>query len=230
MTPPRFHLKHPAGWFAAGSEVQQALTLLSDAGFKLFVWLCLHAERSTGSLSCSPAQLAGALGRSEAELQASVQELVDVGVAQWVAEGVLEIQDRFWPYERARRSETAAEVVYVAEVRRLFLRPACVRSMFSAADARLAAQWGRDGISLVCVERAILLGSLRKLEALLNRAGGTPITSLHYFVTLLEEVQQSPVGADYWRYLASKLPPLEHQWRQFCAAQRARADETMETK
>ena len=41
----RFQLKQPTGWFAAGREVRCALELLSDATFKLFVWLCLHAER-----------------------------------------------------------------------------------------------------------------------------------------------------------------------------------------
>jgi hypothetical protein len=43
----RLQLKRPSGWFAAGQEVQQAATSLSDAAFKLFVWLCLHAERAS---------------------------------------------------------------------------------------------------------------------------------------------------------------------------------------
>jgi len=41
----RLQLKQPTGWFAAGREVACALQLLSDAAFKLFVWLCLQAER-----------------------------------------------------------------------------------------------------------------------------------------------------------------------------------------
>ena len=44
-------LKHPTGWFAAGREVSRALPLLSDGAFKLFklyIHLCLTAERSTG--------------------------------------------------------------------------------------------------------------------------------------------------------------------------------------
>jgi hypothetical protein len=36
-------LKNPRGWFAAGAEVQKAMTLLSDGAFKLFVYLCLKA-------------------------------------------------------------------------------------------------------------------------------------------------------------------------------------------
>ena len=60
-----FHLKQPTGWFAAGREIQQALTLLSDVTFKLFVWLSLHAERGRGSLSASPKELASALHKTE---------------------------------------------------------------------------------------------------------------------------------------------------------------------
>jgi hypothetical protein len=41
-------LKHPTGWFAAGREVSRALPLLSDGAFKLYIHLCLTAERSTG--------------------------------------------------------------------------------------------------------------------------------------------------------------------------------------
>ena len=48
MNAPRMRLKHAAGWFAAGREMAEAMGLLSDAAFKVFFWLCLHAERSSG--------------------------------------------------------------------------------------------------------------------------------------------------------------------------------------
>jgi hypothetical protein len=47
-----------SGWFAAGAEVRRAATLLSDGAFKLFVWLCLHAERDYGSLHVTASDLA----------------------------------------------------------------------------------------------------------------------------------------------------------------------------
>ena len=228
MTPGRFHLKHPHGWFAAGAEVHPALTLLSDASFKLFLWLCLHAERSTGSLCGSPSQIAAAVGKTEAEVQVALEELFGQGVAEWAAQGVIEIRDRFWPYERAGRGAAASDRgSYVVEVRRLFLERACVRSVFSAADERLAAQLHQKGIPLECVGRAIWLGSMRKYVAMLNRGAGTPVTSLHYFATLLDEVQQTQVGSDYWRYVASQVQALERQWKH---AQPTQADETRETK
>jgi hypothetical protein len=38
-------LKNGRNWFAAGVEVQRALELLSDGAFKVFVYICLNAER-----------------------------------------------------------------------------------------------------------------------------------------------------------------------------------------
>jgi hypothetical protein len=61
----RYHLKRPSGWFAAGPEVEAALRLLSDAAFKLFLWLCLHANRNCGSITATPPELARGLRRSE---------------------------------------------------------------------------------------------------------------------------------------------------------------------
>ena len=34
-------LKHDKGWFAAGAEVENALKVLTDGAFKLFIHLCL---------------------------------------------------------------------------------------------------------------------------------------------------------------------------------------------
>jgi hypothetical protein len=44
-------LRKPKGWFAAGAEIEKALTLLSDGAFKLFVYLRLNARRDTGGLT-----------------------------------------------------------------------------------------------------------------------------------------------------------------------------------
>lgn len=98
----RFRLKQPSGWFAAGREVACAATLLSDAAFKLFVWLCLHADRSRGSLSATVSALAIALGRNEAEIGNALEELVQKDVCRISSSSTVEISDRFWPYERVR--------------------------------------------------------------------------------------------------------------------------------
>ena len=54
MSQVRLELKCSSGWFAAGREVRLAATLLSDSAFKLFVWVCLHAERNSGQLRPLP--------------------------------------------------------------------------------------------------------------------------------------------------------------------------------
>jgi hypothetical protein len=204
-----FRLKQPCGWFAAGREVATAATLLSDLAFKLFVWLCLHADRSRGSLSATASELADTLKRSEPEISYALDELVSKGVCLCRAAGGIEITDRFWPYERIRSS--AAELPqYIEHVKRVFLARNCVWSTFTAADERLAAELHRIGISIADVEHAILLGTLRKYAAVLNNGRGTPITSLHYFRSLFEEVRQ-PISPDYWTYIEHKVRNLEQR-------------------
>jgi hypothetical protein len=105
----RLRLKRQSGWFAAGQEVDCALRLLSDAAFKLFVWVCLHAERGRGAVSASPAELATTLGKSEHDICLALEELEQQGVCSVKAEGVIEIRDRFWPYERHRQSSASDE-------------------------------------------------------------------------------------------------------------------------
>lgn len=51
-------LKHANGWFAAGPEVARAMALLSDGAFKLFVYLCLQANRDTGRIAVNDRDLA----------------------------------------------------------------------------------------------------------------------------------------------------------------------------
>lgn len=234
MMPSRVQLKPTSGWFAAGRELQQAATLLSDGAFKLFVWLCLHAERASGVLCASAPDLARALRKTKEDITRYLEELSGAGVCRWLDPSRIEIQDRFWPYQRAQRPSGADQGDYVNEVKRLFLQRACVRSVFTSADETLAAQLHQKGVSLQCIERAIWLGCLRKYAALLNHRGGAPVTSLHYFTALFEEVERAEVSDDYWRYVASKLRTLEQQWRQLRAAQQANwarsGDEMMETK
>jgi hypothetical protein len=208
----RFHLKRASGWFAAGAEVEAALQLLSDAAFKLFVWLCLHADRGCGSMVATPAELAHAMRRSEAEIEANLQELWKHGVCSPRQDGTVEITDRFWPYRRIPEPDTHDnQRIYISQVKRCFLQRSCVRSVFTAADEKLAAQLYQNGVPIVEVERAILLGSVRKYVALLNNQGGTPITTLHYFAALFTEVRQE-VSEQYWRYVAYKVLSLERRF------------------
>lgn len=207
-----FHLKQPTGWFAAGREIEHALILLSDAAFKLFLWLCLHAQRSCGSLTASARELASALHKTEPEIQAALDELFQQNVCHSAGDGVIEVADRFWPYHRCSNSgPTADRILYIAQVKRCFLERRCIQSTFTPADEKLAVRLHRAGVSVADVEHAILLGSLRKYAALLNNRGGGPITTLYYFTALFEEVRQNP-SPGYWTYVTEKLRAFEQHW------------------
>jgi hypothetical protein len=204
-----FRLKQSSGWFAAGREVACAATLLSDFAFKLFVWLCLHAERSAGSLSAAPSEMARVLGTTGAAISDALEELCHKGVCQCSTPGIVEITDRFWPYERAR-SPDAKLPEYIEQIKGVFLARRCVHSAFTAADEKLATELHRSGVPIADVEHAILLGALRKYVAVLNNGRGTQITSLHYFKALFEEVRQ-PISPDYWTYIEYRVRHLEQR-------------------
>jgi hypothetical protein len=207
-----FHLKQPTGWFAAGRQIEHALILLSDPAFKLFLWLCLHAERSCGSIRVSAPDLAAALHKTEPEIQTALDELFQQNVCHSASDGLIEVADRFWPYHRSSNSSaTEDRTLYIAHVKRCFLERRCVQSTFTPADEKLAARLHRDGVSVADVEHAILLGSLRKHAALLNNPGGGPITTLYYFTALFEEVRQNP-SPGYWTYVTEKLRTFEQRW------------------
>ena len=202
-----------SGWFAAGAEVQRAATLLSDGGFKLFVWLCLHAERDRGSLHVAASDLATAIHKSEDDIRACLRELVQSGVCHWGPANLIVICDPFWPYTRPSASICAPEAErYVAEVRRIFLSQRCVSSAFTPVDGKIAADWHRIGIPLECVEHAIQLGCLRKYATLINHGSGTPITTLAYFRSLIDEIDHLNASPDYWHYVTIRLADLERRW------------------
>src|ERR1017187_7437072 len=145
MSAPRLILKQPSGWFAAGREFAQAITLLSDGAFKLYVHACLMANRHTGRLSATVDELARAMTRAPTAVTMSLDELEERAVCRVIRNGgsqlVVEIRDRFWPYQRQQTPGCASEpeAEFVRKVRGLFLASACVQASFSAADEKIAA-------------------------------------------------------------------------------------------
>jgi hypothetical protein len=97
-------LKHANGWFAAGPEVERALTLLSDGAFRLFMYLCLQASRETGRLSFNDRNLTVVLQKSRRSIITYLDELERHGICQIQSApnqhrcGCIEICDAFWPY------------------------------------------------------------------------------------------------------------------------------------
>ena len=202
--------------------------MLSDGAFKLYVYVCLQAERSSGRLRFRQNELAQSLGKSPRSITSYLKELQRQDVCQVQAaanqhqRGSIEIADCFWPYHK-RLSETPLSSLdslngfgkksrYIEQVRQLFLSRACVQGTFSAADEKLATAWYQCHVPLEQVERAYLLGCARKYIAL-NHPGATLISCLHYFTALLSEVVELKVSADYWSYLSHKVDRLERSWR-----------------
>ena len=221
--PPR--LKHPTGWFAAGSEVARAMALLSDGAFKLYVHLCLNANRRTGRLSAEHGGLAKACRKSRRSVVTYLEELKRNGVCSIQAAvnqhfgGEIEICDAFWPYEKPRSAAKTDTVTdYIEQCRRLLGARRCVGSAFTPADERLAASLFKRAVPIEHVEHAVVLGCARKYVTLINRQTVDSIMSFSYFENVIEEVWELKMSPEYWRHLQVRVDRLEQQWEQMKVA------------
>jgi len=147
-------------------EVAKALTLLSDSAFKLYMHLCLEAERQTG----------------QAVIGLTALTRILCNDAKSVEAGLCELHSNKECERRGDRVEICdAEAHFIRQVREAFQKPACVRSVFTVADEKLALNLCLRGVGLDRLRRAIWLGCARKYVAVLNGQTRLPITSLAYF-------------------------------------------------
>lgn len=218
----RLRLKESTGWFAAGASFETALLVLSDGAFRLFAWICLKADRHTGRFQSTHRELSVALSRSRRAIGNYIAELEEKGICRVQSatnqhgRTLFEVSEIYWPYERiatgqAQHSDQGLEL-YVGKIRQLYLTFGCANGSFSAADRRTAVELFKRGIAVSVVEDAILLGCARKHVSALNGEGlaengtgsWTPIGSLAYFESLIEEVKLTPFSPDYRRYVRAK--------------------------
>jgi hypothetical protein len=215
----RPRLKQSHGWFAAGESFSEALKLLSDGAFRLFAYLCIRADRQTGSCQLSQRSLARSLGKSRRILGRYVEELKSKQVC-WVESGTnqfavtrFEIMDAYWPYHRTPPEiSTVRGSDYVESVRQAYLSLGCGLGQFSPAESRRARQLETRGISLATVEDAFLLGACRKYVSWMNGAASAPIGSLAYFEPLIGEIQNQPLADSHRAHLKIQLKRLETKW------------------
>jgi hypothetical protein len=87
------------------------MSVLSDGAFKLFVWLCLEADRRSGSIKATQRELARAVGKSRRAVGGYVRELEAKGICK-VEPGTnqygptcFQVTDEYWPYHRAGGSQ-----------------------------------------------------------------------------------------------------------------------------
>jgi len=214
-------LKTPRGWFAAGVEVDRALTLLSDGAFKLFLYVCLNARRDTGVLAITQTDLALSLNKARKTIRDYVNEMENAGICRSHygrnpnVRGTIEIVDSYWPYQKTVEPLLDdAAAAFVSEIRKLLQARACVQSSFSTADEILAREWYQRGVPLSRIEQAILLGCIRKYVSWRNNPSQAPIATLRYFVPVLQELEGQQIGDDYWDYLRHRLSRMEKLWIQ----------------
>jgi hypothetical protein len=213
-------LKNTRNWFAAGMEVQLALETLTDGAFKVFMHVCLNAERSTGVLHTTQVELARNLKKSHGAIRKYLVEMEKAGISRNGfsnsprTRGSVQISSPYWPYEgEAENQPDDAVDRFVSEIRTMLQERACVRSSFSTADEVLARQWFHAAIPLDRIRQAILLGCARKYVAWRNNpAVQGPISTLRYFTPIIEEIAQQTIDPDYWEFLRARIPRHEKLW------------------
>jgi hypothetical protein len=213
-------LKNARNWFAAGMEVQQAIETLTDGAFKVFMHICLNAERKTGILHTTQVELARNLQKSHGAIRKYLVEMERVGISRNSfsnsprTRGSVQISPPYWPYESEAEYKTDDGADrFVSEIRTMLQERACIRSSFSTADEVLARQWFNAAVPLERIRQAILLGCARKYVAWRNNpAVQGPISTLRYFTPILEEIDKQKLDPDYWEFLRSRIQRHEKLW------------------
>lgn len=224
----RLRLKKATGWFAAGDAFRNALTSLSDGAFRLFVYLCLEADRRTGRFRATHKELAKVLRKSKrvigtyvAELEAEGICLVQPGKNQF-AGTMFEISDNYWPYHRAANDlESPEQKAYVESIRECFLGLGCGSGRFGAAETAAAHHLHRRGIPVGVIEGAMLMGACRKYMSWFEGRALEPIQSLAYFEQVIAEVQEKPLPPGYSSYLRKKLKEFAETWNELVKSGKA---------
>ncbi len=222
MTSGQLKIKPGLSWFPAPRQWHTLLTRLSDGAFKLFVHLCLNADRTTARFGFHQTVLACQLGKSRRSLGVYLRELQANHVCSVTsspnqhAAGTIQIEAPYWPYEDEPAQTAAGEAemrqAYVQTIEKYLQAQACVRCRFSALDRQLAQSWFQQGVQLWHIEQAILTACARKYVSWLNGADSPPIGSLRYFKDVVEQVRQTAISSEYWEFNRAQAKRLEQKW------------------
>jgi len=212
----QLRLKKTANWFAAGEGFLKAMEILTDGAFKLFVFLCLKADRHSATFRTSSDQLAHALHKPLGTIESCLAEIVAKKVCSIVSSDplVFRIEDEFWPYDNGS-SHTAAGLRatdYVAAVRQLFLDLGCTTGRFGASEEVQAKSLEKRGVPLDVLRDAMMVGACRKYVSWLNNGYSEPISSIAYFEPVVGELLRCPLPAGYREYLPAELKRLTKHW------------------
>ena len=213
-------LKKTTNWFAAGEEFLKALEILTDAAFKLFVFVSLKADRHTATYRTTVAQLAHALHKPVGAIESCLAEIQAKRVCSIVChthhtsqEYLFRMEDEFWPYYTPGcPSGGPCSTEYVAAIRQIFLGLGCTSKRFGAAEEAQVKSLEQQGVPLDIVRDAMIMGACRKYVSWLNNGYSEPISSIAYFEAVIGEFLRCPPPADYREHLPMKLKRLTKQW------------------
>jgi hypothetical protein len=207
-----------SGWFAAGREVKKALFLLSDGGFRLYLYFCLNANRSTARVFIHYGEVATKLNRSRRSIATHFDELRASSVCHVVSAAVnqhsrteVEICDEFWPYTKERSADKPSEWSgYRAAIKSMLSKRACINCEFTATDEQFAAELFRCGVSLEQIEQAIALACCRKYVGLINGTDNEMIRRFSYFRDTIEEVRDPDANPKQPGLLKQRIMSAEY--------------------
>jgi hypothetical protein len=212
---PKLQLKKATGWFPAGDGFLKAMTVLADGPFKVFVYLCLKADRQTATCQSSYQRLAAGVGKSRHTVEAYVSELKAKGLCTVVTSRIpyvgstIRIADEYWPFITTGDDPgPGGSESYVESVRRLFMSLGCTSGRFGPTEGQLAEDFEKKGIPLCVIKDAMMVGACRKYVSWLNNGPSAPIASLAYFETIIEEVLERPFPAGYREYMQMQVEKL----------------------
>jgi hypothetical protein len=211
----QLRLKKTANWFAAGEGFLKAMEILTDGTFKLFVFLCLKADRHSATLRTSSDQLAHALRKPHGAIQSCLTEIVAKKVCSIISNDplVFRIEDEFWPYDNgSSHTPVGLRTDYVAAVRQLFLDLSCTTGRFGASEEAQTKSLEKRGVPLDTLRDAMMVGACRKYVSWLNNGYSEPISSITYFESVVGELLRSPLPAGYREYLPMELKRLTKHW------------------
>jgi hypothetical protein len=230
MTSGRLKIRPDLAWFPAPYQWRTAINQLSDGAFKLFVYVCLNADRSTCRFDFRQTVLARELKKSRRSIALYLQELQANRIclirlsANQHAAGNIEIQAPYWPYQWEPQPSVASSSEphksYVQTIQTYLYPRACIRCPFSALDRRLAEEWFCRKVPLWQIEHAVLMACGRKYVSWLNGTDSQPIGSLKYFEQVLEEVLNTNTSPEYLEFSKQQVIRLEQKW---LASERARS-------
>jgi hypothetical protein len=160
-----------------------------------------------------------AIGKSRNTAEVYAGELKAKGLCSLVPSRVpyigatFRIEEEYWPFQSdGCDSSIEIAVPYVDSVRTSFLALGCTTGRFGPSEQRQAQDFQQRNIPLSVLEDAMLVGACRKYVSWLNNGPSQPISSLAYFESLIEEVQERPFPSRYRDYLRLKVQKLSDLW------------------